>query len=135
MTTLQVRVTQRINCGNFGGETVCYPMDRSPPGSSIHGVSQARILDWVTSSSSRKGIFLTQGSNTCLRHQQADSLLLSHQGHLGREEGDASNLGGGIGWEVGRKFKREGTHIHTYGRFTLTYGRNQHNTVKHLSSS
>ena len=47
MTTLQIRVTQRINCGNFGGETVCYPMDRSLPGSSVHGISQAKILEWV----------------------------------------------------------------------------------------
>ena len=27
---------------------VCNPMDCSPPGSSVHGVSQARILEWVT---------------------------------------------------------------------------------------
>ena len=26
----------------------CNPMDCSPPGSSIHGISQARILKWVT---------------------------------------------------------------------------------------
>ena len=28
-------------------------MDYSPPGSSVHGISQARILEWVTMSSSR----------------------------------------------------------------------------------
>ena len=27
--------------------TLCDPMDCSPPGSSVHGVSQARILVWV----------------------------------------------------------------------------------------
>ena len=27
--------------------TLCDPMDCSPPGSSIHGISQARILGWV----------------------------------------------------------------------------------------
>ena len=27
--------------------TLCGPMDRSPPGSSVHGVFQARILEWV----------------------------------------------------------------------------------------
>ena len=26
---------------------LCDPVDRSPPGSSIHGISQARILEWV----------------------------------------------------------------------------------------
>ena len=28
--------------------TLCNPKDYSPPGSSVHGVSQARILEWVT---------------------------------------------------------------------------------------
>ena len=27
--------------------TPCQPMDCSPPGSSVHGISQARILEWV----------------------------------------------------------------------------------------
>ena len=26
---------------------LCDPMDCSPPGSSVHGISQARILEWV----------------------------------------------------------------------------------------
>ena len=42
--------------------TLCDPMDCSLPGSSVHGIFQARILQWVAMSSSR-GIFLTQGSN------------------------------------------------------------------------
>ena len=27
--------------------TLCDSMDRSPPGSSVHGILQARILEWV----------------------------------------------------------------------------------------
>ena len=27
--------------------TFCNPMDCSPPGSSVHGIPQTRILDWV----------------------------------------------------------------------------------------
>ena len=27
--------------------TLCNPMDCSPPGSSVHGILQARILEWV----------------------------------------------------------------------------------------
>ena len=27
--------------------TLCDPMDCSPPGSSVHGIPQARILEWV----------------------------------------------------------------------------------------
>ena len=41
------------------------PMDCSPPGSSVHGILQARTLEWVAISYSR-GIFPTQGSNPCL---------------------------------------------------------------------
>ena len=33
--------------------TFCDPMDCNPPGSSVHGISQARILEWVTISFSR----------------------------------------------------------------------------------
>ena len=31
--------------------TLRYPMDRSPPGSSVHGILQARALEWVPSPS------------------------------------------------------------------------------------
>ena len=27
--------------------TLCNPMDCSPPGSSVHGILQARLLEWV----------------------------------------------------------------------------------------
>ena len=33
--------------------TLCDPMDWSPPGSSVHGILQARILEWVAMPSSR----------------------------------------------------------------------------------
>ena len=33
--------------------TLCGHMDCSLPGSSVHGISQARILEWVAISSSR----------------------------------------------------------------------------------
>jgi len=39
---------------------LCDPMDCSPPGSSVHGILQARILDWLTIPFSR-GSSLTQG--------------------------------------------------------------------------
>ena len=37
------------------------------PGSSVHGISQARILEWVAISAFR-AIFLTQGLNLCLSY-------------------------------------------------------------------
>ena len=61
--------------------TICDPMDYSPPGSSVHGISQARILEWVAVSFSR-------GSSPDLEIKplsptmQADSLPLSHLGSL-----------------------------------------------------
>ena len=33
--------------------TLCDPTDCSPPGSSVHGILQARILEWVAISFSR----------------------------------------------------------------------------------
>ena len=36
------------------GPTLCNPMDCSPPDSSIHGLFQARILEWVAISFSRE---------------------------------------------------------------------------------
>ena len=33
--------------------TLCDPMDCSLPGSSVHGISHARILEWVANSFSR----------------------------------------------------------------------------------
>ena len=33
--------------------TICDPMDYSPPDSSVHGISQERILEWVAISCSR----------------------------------------------------------------------------------
>ena len=56
----------------------CDPMNHSLPGSSVHGILQARILEFLL-----QGIFLTQGSNLhllLLLHWQADSFVLCYQG-------------------------------------------------------
>ena len=46
--------------------TLCDPMDCSLPGSSVHGIFQARILEWVARGLPLlQGIFLTQGLNPC----------------------------------------------------------------------
>ena len=62
--------------------TLCYCMDYSLSGSSVHEISQARILEWVAISSSR-GISLTQEQYLrllCLLHWPVFSLPLSHLG-------------------------------------------------------
>ena len=58
--------------------SLCDPINYRLPGSSVHGILQARTLEWVAIPFSR-GIFLTQGLNLHLLHLlpwQAGSLLL-----------------------------------------------------------
>ena len=52
--------------------TLCDPLDCSPPGSSVHGIFQARVLEWVAISFCR----VSSRSSPAL---QVNSLLLSHQ--------------------------------------------------------
>ena len=52
--------------------------DCSLPSSSIHGIFQARVLEWVAISFS-KGIFPTQGLNLGLLHHRQILCHLSHQ--------------------------------------------------------
>ena len=52
-------------------------MDCRPPGSSLHGIFQARILEWVAISFSRGS---SQGLSPHLLHWQVDSLPLSQLG-------------------------------------------------------
>ena len=59
--------------------THCDPMDCSPPGSSIHGILQAGMLEWVAMPFSR-GSSLTQVSNSGLLHCRQ---ILYHLSHLG----------------------------------------------------
>ena len=54
-------------------------MDCGPPVSSAHGILQARTLEWVAFPS--PGDLPKPGTNLCLLHWQADSLLLSHRGN------------------------------------------------------
>ena len=65
--------------------TLYNPTDCSPPGSSVHEISQPRILEWAAR------IFLTQGSNPHLLHWQADSLPLTHLGGLTDRVGNSKN--------------------------------------------
>ena len=64
--------------------TVCNPMDCSLPGSSVCGIFQARILEWVTISFSR-GSSQLRNPNCHLLHWLADSLALNHLGSPARK--------------------------------------------------
>ena len=45
--------TNHTNSSCSVTQSLCDPMDCSLPGSSVHGISQAKILEWVAISSSR----------------------------------------------------------------------------------
>ena len=51
--------------------TLNNPMDCRPPGSSVHGIFQARILEYIAIYFSRGS---SQGSKPCFLHWKADSL-------------------------------------------------------------
>ena len=56
---------------------LCDPMNCNLPGSSVHRISQARVLEWVDIP------FLTQGLNLGLLHCRKIVDHLSHQGSPG----------------------------------------------------
>ena len=60
--------------------TLCDPVDGSPPGSSVNGIFQARILEWVVIS-----FFIVSPT------LQADSLPTELQGKLKREDVNNNN--------------------------------------------
>ena len=60
--------------------TLCNPMDCNPPGSAVHGILQARILEVVGSDSLLWGIFQTRDPTQGLLHCRQILYRLSHQG-------------------------------------------------------
>ena len=59
--------------------TLCNPMDRSPSGSSLHGIPQSRILEWVAIPFSIwrwvTTIYSVLGSRRCVNHWHTCSLV------------------------------------------------------------
>ena len=65
--------------------TLCNPkeyMDCSPPGSSAHGILQARVLEWVAIPSSR-GSFRGRDRNCISSVSCIGKLVVYHYRHLG----------------------------------------------------
>ena len=75
--------------------TLCNLMNRSPPGSSLHGIPDKNT--GVGCHLLFQGTFPTQGSNMCLLYQQMDSLPLSCHGSP-RGEGPTYTVHGKIHW-------------------------------------
>ena len=84
------------NCVSVSAQlrpTLCDPMDYSPPDSSVHGVLQARTLEWEGCHFLLQGIFLTQGWNPhllCFLNWQADSLPLVPPGKIDHDKSSMS---------------------------------------------
>ena len=64
-------LAQSLSCARL-----CNHMECSTPGSSVHGISQARILEWVVLSFSR--YLPNPGIEPTSADLQADSLPMSH---------------------------------------------------------
>ena len=62
--------------------SLCDPMDRSPPSSSVHGILQARILEWLVMPSSRGSS--QSRDQTCISYVSCTGRqALYHYCHLG----------------------------------------------------
>ena len=61
---------------------LCDHMDCSPPHFSVRGISQVRVLEWVTIYFILQGTFQTQGLNPGLLHCRQILYCLSHQESL-----------------------------------------------------
>ena len=76
--------------------TLCNPMDRSPPGPSVYGISQAKILEWVA-------IFFTRGFpgrsvvKNCLQMQEMQVWSLGQEDPLEKAMATHSSI---FAWEV-----------------------------------
>ena len=57
--------------------TLCDVMDCSPPGSSVHGILQARILEWVAISSSTEHIKCIGRSGIVVNRRFREHVLFS----------------------------------------------------------
>ena len=64
--------------------TLCDPMDCSPPGSSVHGILQTRILQWIAIFFSRD--LPNLGIKPRYSALEADSLLSEPPGKRGRQK-------------------------------------------------
>ena len=65
--------------------TLCNPMDCSLPGSSVHGILQAKILEWVAMPSSR-GSFQLRDQKSIFYVSCIGRRVLYHWCHLGRPD-------------------------------------------------
>ena len=70
--------------------TLCDPRDYSPPGSSVHGILQAKVLEWVAISSSRRSSW--PRDQTCISFVSCFGRQVPHcECHLGNHSAFSGN--------------------------------------------
>ena len=74
------KICKHLCLGAQSCPTLCDPMDCSPPGSSVYGSLQARILEWIAMPSSRGCSQPRNGTWVCLLDSKWMLYHLSHQG-------------------------------------------------------
>ena len=79
---LRYRSQHACLLSHFSRVRLCDPIDCSPPGSSVQGIFQARILEWVAMPSSRR-IFQTQDPTSASYISCVGRQVLHHWCHLG----------------------------------------------------
>ena len=80
--------------------TLCDPVDCSPPGSSVHGILQARILEWVTMPSSGRSSWPGDWIRvSCFLHWQVSSLPLTPLGWPRLQSTGSQGVGHSVGTE------------------------------------
>ena len=70
--------------------TLCDPMDRSPPGSSIHGIFQARVLEWVA----------TDSRKTNIKNQRDQNKFKNNSFHLLRKQCFNADVAYAMSWKL-----------------------------------
>ena len=83
--------------------TLRNPMDCSLPGSSVHGVFQARVLEW--------GAIAFSNIYTTIYKREPVGICCGTQG---TQTGALWQQRGGMGWKVGGRFKTVGTHVYVW---------------------
>ena len=116
--------------------TLCDPLDCSPPGSSVHGILQARILAWVAMPSP-PGDLPDQGIKPGSPALQGDFLLLSHQGNSGDNATTGRSgacEGGARGQRRDRAAQRENSHVVLHFVARLLSGRSERHGASNTTS-
>ena len=74
--------------------TLCDHMDRSPPGSSVHGIFQARILQWVAMSYSK--VSSQPRDQSCISYVSCIGRQILYHVSSGKPTGIVSSLSGAV---------------------------------------